>query len=103
MCVKDVETTGTVYAGGLKHYGTGSLIRFSYESMYSYHTTVRVQFACYRIPEFIMQPLIPAQKDCLITFLCGLMPSVSDPDVQATGEAFRPQKRTSGTSKHEIY
>ncbi len=72
MCVKDVQTIGTVYAvpnqTGLKHYGTGSLIRFSYESMYSYHTTVRVQFACYRFPEFIIKPLIPAQKDCLITF-----------------------------------
>ena len=37
--------------------------------------------------------------DQKLQFTC---PQASTKDVQATGEAFRPQKRTSSTSKHEI-
>jgi hypothetical protein len=71
---KDVQNIGTIYAvpnqTGLKHYGTGSLIRLSCEFMYAYHTgtTVRVHFACYRPSEFVKQPLIPAH-DCPIIYL----------------------------------
>jgi hypothetical protein len=36
---------------------------------YSYYTTVRVLFACYKISEFFMPPLMPAHKDCPIFFI----------------------------------